>query len=171
MTHQKIQLVSDLWKKNIFVLVEIVLITWLLIACIPAAQSISTPPPAAGQPTPVPEQINFEAGATSATVSGNLLASDSDLYVFRALRGQTIMVELSLTEGQANLVIWGEDGINLFSDHAEVTDFRGVLDHAEAIRFQGVLPSTQDYFILLKGRLDGSTKYSMKVSVTPRSSN
>jgi len=165
MTHQKIQLVSGLWKKNIFVLVEIVLVTWLLIACNPAAQSISTPPPAAGQPTPVPEQINFKAGATSAMVKGDLHASGSDLYALRALRGQTMMVELSFTEGQANLVIWGEDGTILFSDHAEVTDFRSVLDHAELIHFQGILPSTQDYFILLQGRPDGSTSYSMGLSL------
>ena len=68
-------------------------------------------------------------------------------------------VDLSFAEGKAILVIWGADGTVLMSDHAEAT------------RFQGVLPSTQDYYIQLKGSPDSSTEYSMKVTITPLQTN
>jgi heat shock protein HslJ len=122
-------------------------------------QPTSTPTQPANQPTPSPERINFQAGATFATETGNLPDSGSDFYVLRALGGQTMTVELSFTQGQAILAIWGKDGTVLLSDHAEAT------------RFQGVLPSTQDYFILLKGRPDGETNYGMEVVIPPLPSN
>ena len=64
-------------------------------------------------------------------------------------------VELPFTEGQAILEIWGADGTVLMSDHAEASSF------------SGVLPSTQDYYILVKGRSDGETDYSMVVTIPP----
>jgi hypothetical protein len=79
--------------------------------------------------------------------------------VLSALEGQTLTVELSFTEGRAILAIWGADGTVLMSDHAEASSF------------SGVLPSTQDYFILIKGRPDGETVYSMKVTIPPLPSN
>lgn len=75
-----------------------------------AVQPTSTPPTPSNRPTPTPERITFETGATSATIRGNLQPSGSDFYVLRALRGQTMTVELDFTEGQAILAIWGEDG-------------------------------------------------------------
>jgi hypothetical protein len=116
---------------------------------------VTIPPLGANQPTPTAERIHFQAGATSATVSGHLQASGSALYVLSALGGQTMSVDLSFSNGRAILAIWGADGNVLMSDHAE------------ASHFSGVLPSTQDYYILLKGRPDGSTDYSMRVSVPP----
>ena len=119
----------------------------------------SMPTAAGAQSTPAPERIDFESGATSATVAGNLQASGSHQYVLSALAGQTMTVDLSFTVGQAILVIWGKDGNVLLSDHAETS------------HFQGVLPSTQDYYIQLKGSPDGSTKYSMKVTIPTSRSN
>jgi heat shock protein HslJ len=116
---------------------------------------VTIPPLGSHQPTPIPERINFEAGDTSATVTGSLLASGSDSYVLRALEGQTMTVELSFTEGKAILAIWAADGTVLMSDHAEASPF------------SGILPSTQDYYILVKGRPDGETDYSMKVVIPP----
>jgi hypothetical protein len=113
-----------------------------------------TPPPIGS-----PERVNFAPGATSATVAGNLQASGSDFYVLRALGGQTMTVELSFTEGRAILAIWGRDGTVLLSDHAEVSSFRGVL------------PSTQDYYILVKGRPEGETEYRMEIVIPPLSSD
>jgi heat shock protein HslJ len=122
-------------------------------------QPTNVPTPPAEQPTPAPKRIHFEDGATSATVTGHLQASGSDLYVLSASGGQTMTVELSFTQGRAILAIWGKDGNVLMSDHAE------------ASQFSGVLPSTQDYYILLKGRPDGSTDYSMRVTIPPLGSN
>jgi hypothetical protein len=101
------------------------------------------------------ERIEFAAGSTSATVSGQLNAFDSDQYVLQALAGQTMSVDLTFTEGEAILVVRGADGDVLISDHAETPTF------------EGVLPTTQDYYILVKGRPDGSTSYSMTVTISP----
>lgn len=111
------------------------------------------------QPTPTSERIEFETGATSAKVNGELEASGSDLYVIEALKGQTLTVELSFTQGRAILAVWGADGTVLLSDHAE------------ASRFQSVLPSTQDYYILVDGRPEGGTDYSMQVTIPPLETN
>jgi LysM repeat protein len=105
------------------------------------------------QPTPTTERINFQLGATSATVTGHLSASGSRQYALAASAGQTMTVDLSFTKGKAILAIWGADGDVLLSDHAEAT------------HFEGVLPKTQDYNILLKGRPNGETDYSMKVTI------
>jgi heat shock protein HslJ len=102
------------------------------------------------------ERITFAPGATSASLTGNLTASTSDLYVLRALAGQTMSVNLAFTEGQAILVVWGEDGDVLLSDHTEVSSF------------ERVLPTTQDYYIQVKGRPDGNTSYGMTISIAPR---
>ena len=99
------------------------------------------------------QRIRFAPGATSATLTGNLAAAESDQYVLRALAGQTLSVNLTFTEGQAILVVWGEDGNVLLSDHAEVSNF------------QRVLPTTQDYHIMVKGRPDGNTAYTMTVTI------
>ena len=115
--------------------------------------SATTPPVA--QPTPAAQRISFATGETSATVSGALPASGSVLYVLRAQQGQTMTADLSFTLGQAILVVWGEDGTVLQTDHAEVS------------HFQGVLPSTQDYYIQLKGNPDGPTDYSLQVTIPP----
>ena len=64
-------------------------------------------------------------------------------------------VDLSFSEGQAILVVWGADGTVLLTDHAEVSSF------------QRVLPTTQDYFIRVEGRPEGSPAYSMTVSIPP----
>lgn len=119
----------------------------------PVQPTPTSPPLVTNQPTPVAERIRFETGATSATVTGHLQASGSHQYVLSALGGQTMTVELAFTNGQAILAIWGADGNVLMSDHAEASSF------------SQVLPSSQDYYILVKGRPDGATDYSMKVTI------
>lgn len=101
------------------------------------------------------ERIAFAPGATSATVTGNLNASGSHQYVLQVQAGQTMNINMSFTQGMAILVVWGADGNVLLSDHAESSTF------------QGTLPTTQDYYILLKGRPDGSTSYAMTVTIPP----
>jgi heat shock protein HslJ len=57
--------------------------------------------PGVGQPTLAPQRITFAHGETSATVSGVLAHSGSDLYLLQALGDQTMTVALSFSEGQA----------------------------------------------------------------------
>lgn len=130
---------------------EKIVATFRWLAPAPPAQT-----PATFQPTPIPERIEFQAGAISTEITGDLKASGSDLYVLYALEGQTMTVELSFAEGRAILAVWGEDGVVLQSDHAESS------------RFARELPDSQDYFILLKGQPGSSTEYTMKVTIPPR---
>jgi heat shock protein HslJ len=116
----------------------------------PGTVTITATPDTSGNAAP---RIRFAAGATSATLTGNVAASESDQYVLRALAGQTLSLDLAFTEGQAILVVWAEDGEVLLSDHAEVSSFKRAL------------PRTQDYFIQVKSRPDGNTSYTMTVSI------
>ena len=100
-----------------------------------------------------PERIMFAAGATTATVSGHLEASQLHAYLLRGMAGQTMTIHLTFSSGQAILIVWGADGNVLMSDHAGATSF------------QGVLPTTQDYNIHVRNRPDGPTDYTMTVSI------
>ncbi len=86
-------------------------------------------------------------------LTGILSASGSDQYVFHALAGQMVSIDLTFREGKAILAVWGADGNVLLTDHAEVSNF------------QRVLPKTQDYYIAVKGRPEGGTLYSMTLSI------
>jgi len=59
---------------------------------------------------PEPTRIQFEPGATSATVGGNLEPHGSKMYVLRALGGQTMDVEVISPGNNVGLSIWGADG-------------------------------------------------------------
>lgn len=100
-------------------------------------------------------RIEFAPGATSATVTGQLGSGGSEQYVVQGSAGQTMSVDLTFTQGNAILVVWGADGNVLLTDHAEVS------------HFQGILPSTQDYFITVKGQPGGATTYSLTVTIPP----
>lgn len=101
------------------------------------------------------KRIEFPSGAASTTVTGQLSGAGSAQYILGAQVGQTMYIVLTCTEGSAILVVWGADGNVLLSDHAEASSF------------QRVLPTTQDYYIMVKGRPDGNTSYSMKISIPP----
>src|SRR5262249_2960098 len=101
------------------------------------------------------KRITFAPGATSATVTGHLEASQLDAYVLYALAGQTMTINLTFTSGQAILIVWAADGDVLMSDHAGASSF------------QGMLPKTQDYNIHVRNRPDGPTDYTMTISISP----
>ena len=99
------------------------------------------------------QRIRFPSGATSAILTANVAASESAQYVLRALAGQTLSLNLTFTEGQAILIVWGADGDVLLSDHAEASSF------------ERVLPATQDYYVMVKGRPDENTSYTLTVTI------
>lgn len=123
------------------------------ITLVPATVNPTATVEASSQSANSAHRIQFAAGATSATVRGNLAASESDQYLLRAQAGQTLSLNLAFSQGQAILVVWGQDGDVLLSDHAEASSF------------QMVLPTTQDYYIQVHGRPDGSTAYTMTVTI------
>lgn len=110
-------------------------------------------PPTTVRPTPEPERITFDTGAISDMVSGSVLPGGMNAYVLRAMAGQTMQVDLTFSEGEAILIIWGEDGTVLISDHAGATSFTGQL------------PLTQDYYIHVRGNPDTATNYQMDITI------
>jgi hypothetical protein len=102
------------------------------------------------------ERITFEPGAISAYVNGNLNPSSSQRYVLRAMEGQEMVISLfNAPPHQGLVVIYGEDGTVLISDHAEATFW------------SGILPATQDYYISVHSAPDYALAYSMRVIIPP----
>ena len=104
----------------------------------------------------IPVRIQFAPGATSAVVSGSAPPAGKVSYVLSAMAGQTMTVRLTVTQGLGLIIIWGADGTVLISDHAEATDW------------SGVLPSTQDYFIDVRSAGDSPPlAYTLEVIIPP----
>jgi hypothetical protein len=99
----------------------------------------------------IPARISFAAGATSATVEGNLAAQQTRHYSLRALGGQTMEVNAS-PEGKVRLVIYGADGTVLMSGMGE------------GASFSGTLPSDQDYIVAIQAGPE-AVAYTLEVSI------
>jgi hypothetical protein len=104
----------------------------------------------------IPARIQFAPGATSAEVSGTLPPAGAATYVLGAMAGQTMKVDLNVTQGLGLIIIWGADGTVLISDHAGATEWTGVL------------PATQDYYIDVRAAADNPPlKYKLEVTIPP----
>jgi hypothetical protein len=87
-------------------------------------------------------------------VAGRVAAHGADLYVLRAMEGQTMEVVLSSAAADVLLEIWGEDGIPL-KRHA-----------VNGPSWTGVLPATQDYFIKVMSA-GSEADYTLTVTIPP----
>lgn len=99
-------------------------------------------------------RIQFEPGATSATVTGDIEQNGIRHYVVRALAGQTMDVRITSPNGDVLLTIWGEDGVPLK---------RYVDDRAD---WRGELYATQDYYVEAVA-VGGATNYTLAVAISP----
>jgi hypothetical protein len=106
----------------------------------------------------IPVRISFAAGATSATVQGNLPPQGLGHYVVKAQAGQTMTIQTSTTQGQIVVIVYGADGTVLQSDHAGASGF------------SGTLPSTQDYLIDIRSVGQVAAVFSMTVTIPPAGS-
>jgi hypothetical protein len=122
----------------------------------PTSAPPTSPPPTSPLPTsePSPERIQFETGATSATVTGHVAAYEDHLYVLRAMTGQTMEVVLTVPASDVVLEIWGADGTPLL---------RHVVGQTA---WTGVLYATQDYFINVVS-FGSAADYSLEVTIPP----
>jgi hypothetical protein len=84
----------------------------------------------------IPQRISFQPGAISGAVTGKLSAYHSQYYVLRAMKNQTMQVEV-LPGNNVKLIIYGADGTVLKSGMGE------------GASFTGVLPSSQDYILVV----------------------
>ncbi len=100
-----------------------------------------------------PTRIEFETGATSATLWGNLAANGIHDYVAYAVEGQIMTVTIVSPLNQVHLTISGlSDGLSL------------VRSVSEATGWSGVLPASQDYLIqVVSGEQPES--YTMNVAI------
>ncbi|MBU0494308.1 MAG: hypothetical protein KKA73_01130 [Chloroflexi bacterium] len=122
-----------------------------------AAYTLEVTIPASPAPNPQPgvKRIQFQAGSASATEYGRVAANQADHYVLRAQGGQTMTVNVVPSQGQAILIIWGQDGTVLISDHVG------------AAQWSGLLPTTQDYFIDVRAVGGATVEYMLQVSIPP----
>lgn len=106
-------------------------------------------------PRPTPpasstQRITFARGAVSATVNGMTPQN----YVLKALRGQTMYVELFTTYGAPALVRIETAGGQLLGSAGESADW------------SGVLPGTQDYYLRVQSPAGaGSVNFSLRVTI------
>ena len=111
-------------------------------------------------------RIQFAPGAISAQVQGVAEQHTSDEYVLWAAEGQTLSVAIvDLTQELVDnqeviiIIIWGEDGVPL------------ITDHAGAHEFQGQVPISQDYFINVRSIAVDSIVYTLEVIIPPLSAD
>ncbi len=122
-------------------------------------------------PTPAPTatqeggrtRIQFAPGAISAQVQGVVEQFGSDEYVLWAAEGQTLSVALvglpqeQIDNQEVIIIIWGEDGVPL------------ITDHAGAHEFQGQVPVSQDYLFDVRSIAAGNIVYTLEVIIPPLS--
>jgi hypothetical protein len=99
-------------------------------------------------------RIQFAPGTTSATVAGHVVAYGADVYVLRALEGQTMSVDLVSPASDVVLEIWAEDGQPLLRHVVGQTSW------------SGVLYATQDYFIKVVS-FGSEVDYELTVTIPP----
>ena len=105
-------------------------------------------------PTRIPEptRIQFEPGASSATVTGYVEKDGYCRYVLRAMEGQMMDLAVSSPDDEVSLSAWGENGTNL--------------RYLPQSAWCGRLPSTQDYYVKVIPSGKG-TNYTLTVKVSP----
>ncbi len=106
-------------------------------------------------PVGMPRRIHFAPGATSSVVQGSLPVNGMDMYILRALAGQTMNVRVVANPAIMLLQISGADG--------QVFKSAG----AGAPEWSGQLPSTQDYYLGLFTANGAPAAYTLEVIIPP----
>jgi len=114
----------------------------------------ATPAPATAVPAPEPTRIRFEPGATSAAVTGQVAAGESQRYVLRAQAGQTMEVVVTSPLHDVLLAIWSEGGRLL----------KGPGDGQSYWRDK--LPASQDYVVEIISSGE-PTEFALTVTIPP----
>lgn len=125
------------------------------VLCIPGkAGGTQTPTP---QPTatPVPTRITFARGAISGTANGTVTAPTRQEFVLRALKGQSMTVEIISKDNKANFAVIGPDGQPLKR-----------LENEDR-KWTGALNADGDYRISV-AVANGSISYSLVVTILPK---
>ncbi|MDJ0754561.1 MAG: Ig-like domain-containing protein [Ardenticatenaceae bacterium] len=99
-----------------------------------------------------PQRVEFEPGAISAELSGEVTRENSQVYVLRALDGQTMTVSALAAGSDVVFSVKSEDGLVL----GETT--------ADAPLWSGTLPAAGDYLIEVRS-VAGDASYALAVTI------
>lgn len=114
------------------------------------AQIIAGPPSPGGV-----TRITFAPGATEASVLGSLPGGGSKQFALIALSGQTMMLDLSSSSGNASVSVAGAQGIN-----PQVVRSSGT-------SWLGVLTANEDYIITVNAGAS-STNFGLNITIPVR---
>ncbi len=103
------------------------------------------------------QRIQFQPGATSATVTGQLAAHGTDQWIVGAQSEQKFSAQLAFSSGQATQSITDSNGKTILSDSYHATTFTSVLG------------STQDYNINVSNSDQTVTNYTLSVTLEDES--
>src|SRR5258707_14169504 len=103
------------------------------------------------------QRIQFQPGATSATVTGQLAAHGTDQWIVGAQSEQKFSAQLAFSSGQATQSITDSNGKTILSDSYHTTTFTSVLG------------STQDYNINVSNSDQTVTNYTLTVTLEDES--
>ena len=101
--------------------------------------------------------LHFARGTNSATVSGDLVRGDRDVYLIRVHAGQVMSVKLSSLENNAAFDVLEPEA----RGSREAKDITGGSDISQ---WQGALSKTGEYKIVVGGTR-GNTSYKLQVTV------
>ncbi len=102
----------------------------------------------------IPQRISFARGAVSASLAGSAPQNGTHNYVLRAAAGQLMTINIPVTAGQVILIVYGNDGSVLQSDHVGSSSF------------SGRLPLTEDYFLDVRSVGSTAARYQLNVRIT-----
>ena len=100
------------------------------------------------------KRISFDAGESSATVSGGVIRGERSVYVIGAKSGQLMSVEITSLEDNAVFQIKTPGG--------KFLSYAG--DGDDATDWNGQLPESGDYKIIVGGTR-GNASYKLTVSI------
>ena len=108
--------------------------------------------------SPRAQRLFFGAGADTITRTGVLNFGGANRYVIKL--GANDDFSVSVDSGPNNnviLILWGQDGTVLISDHADASSW------------SGITPTTQDYYIDVRAINGTSANYTLSVYARPLS--
>lgn len=129
---------------------------WALAAAVALPLAFNGAPAAMAADT-TPTRISFARGATNAVVSSTIAANETRQYVLRALKGQTLMINVSSSTNGVGVQVVG-------SGKGEPVVFSRSADGANWV---GTLPANQDYVIKVSANNNAAT-FSMNVTIPRR---
>ena len=104
---------------------------------------------------PQAQRLYFARGATTITQTGVLRFGGADRYVLKLQANQIMSVGVRSAGNNVILIVWGQDGTVLMSDHAGSPNW------------EGTTPSNQDYYLDVRAVNGTSANYTLSIYANP----